>query len=354
MTEAKSRSITAENPQGAPKGGAHQASRLGPGRKGRPCIALAEGETAVLADIDGPGVIRHMWFTLPRQTEAGPFVLRDLVLRITWDDAPVAAVEVPFGDFFATGFAEPSTMNSAAVVVAPTGGFNWYLPMPFSRSARIEVVNQHEGPVPGFFYQIDYSLEALPADHGYFHAQWRRSNATTVPGEDHVILDGVKGSGSYVGTFIGVTALSRFWWGEGEVKFYLDGDETHPTICGTGLEDYVGGAWGFQSYLGVDPVPRSQMFTSAYLGYHQRIVEDATKSSPYDITMPPSHGMYRWHLPDPVRFHDELRVTLQQIGDRGHRLFERVDDVCSTAYWYQNEPSGVAVSLPPALERAPR
>lgn len=352
--QARSRSITAENPTGAPGAGGTEASRLGPGRKGRPCLTLEAGESTVLAEIDGPGVIRHMWFTLPRTTEAGPYVLRDLILRITWDEAGMSAVEVPFGDFFATGFAHPSQMTSAAVVVAPTAGFNWYLPMPFGRSAQIEVVNEHDGPVPGFFYQIDYSLETLQEPCGYFHAQWRRSNGTTAQGEDHVILDGVQGQGSYVGTYIGLTALERFWWGEGEVKFYIDGDDARPTVCGTGLEDYVGGAWGFQPHLGAEPTPRSQTFCSPYLGYHQRLVEDQTKSSPYDPTMPPSHGMYRWHLPDPVRFQEDLKVTVQQIGDRGGRLFERSDDVCSTAYWYQTDPAGTGHMLPAAPEREPR
>ncbi|PZF86283.1 glycoside hydrolase family 172 protein [Jiangella anatolica] len=355
LDRTRSRSISAENPTGAPGAGGAAASRLGPGRKGRPCITIGAGETATIAAIDGPGVIRHLWFTLPRATAAGPYVLRDLVLRITWDDADAPAVEVPFGDFFLSGFATASPVYSAPMVVAPNGGFNCYLPMPFRRAARIELRNEHAGPIEGVFYQVSYSLgDALEDDLGYLHAQWRRTGPDVPRGTDHVVLDDVSGRGAYVGTYIGVTALERFWWGEGELKFFIDDDESLPTICGTGLEDYVGGAWAFQDHLGAVPVPRSQTFSTAYLGYHQRLVEDETAISPYDTTMPPSHGMYRWHLPDPIRFGTGLRVTLQQIGDRGGLLFERADDVCTTAYWYQDAPGGQGPSLPPAARREPR
>ncbi len=296
-----------------------------------------------------------MWFTLPRTTAAGPFVLRDLVIRVTWDDAATPAIVVPFGDFFTSGFSTASEAYSAAFVVAPNGGFNCYLPMPFRTAARIEIINEHAGDIEGFFYQIDYSLDdELGDEMGYLHAQWRRSDPAAPRGTDHTILEGITGRGSYVGTYIGVTSLERYWWGEGELKFFIDGDAERPTICGTGLEDYVGGAWAFQDHLGAVPVPRARTFTSAYLGYHQRLLEDETAISPYDTTMPPSHGMYRFHLPDPIRFQSDIRVTLQQIGDRGGYLFERADDVCSVAYWYQDGPAGSAYELPPAPSRVPR
>lgn len=350
------RSISPENPTGEPGAGGTAASRLGAGRKGRPCITVPAGETATIADITGPGVIRHLWFTLPRTTSAGPYVLRDLVLRVTWDgedDAP--AIEMPFGDFFLSGFATATPVSSEAVVVAPNGGFNCYLPMPFRRSARIELVNQHAGDVEGIFFEISYSWgDELDESTGYLHTQWRRSDPAAPRGTDHTILDGVAGRGAYVGTYVGLTALERFWWGEGELKFFIDDDDDLPTICGTGLEDYVGGAWAFQDHLGPAPTPRARTFDSAYLGYHQRIVEDQTAYSPYDITMPPSHGMYRWHLPDPIRFDRGLRVTLQQIGDRGGMLFERSDDICTTAYLYQETPRGSGLVLPSAGLREPR
>jgi hypothetical protein len=355
LDRTRSRSINAENPRGEAGAGGTEASRLGPGRKGRPCITLPAGETTTIAEITGPGVIRHMWFTLPRSTDAGPFVLRDLVMRITWEGAAEPAVEVPFGDFFCTGFATASELYSEAVVVAPNGGFNWYVPMPFRRAARIEIVNQHPADVNGFFYQVSYSVDdELGDDVGYLHALWRRTDGDGARGTDHVILDGVQGHGSYIGTFVGLTALERFWWGEGELKFFIDDDGDLPTICGTGLEDYVGGAWAFQEHLGAVPPPRVRTFSSSYLGYHQRLLEDATASSPYATAMPPSHGMYRWHLPDPIRFETGLRVTLQQIGDRGHHLFERMDDVCSTAFWYQDAPGGAREDLLPVERRRPR
>lgn len=355
FTSAVSRSISAENPTGAPGAGGTASSRLGPGRKGKPCITLASGETAVIADIEGQGVIRHLWFTLPRKTEAGPYVLRDLVLRITWDDAETPAINVPFGDFFCNGFANAAQVESAGVVVAPNGGFNFYLPMPFRSRARIELVNEHEGDIEGLFYTVDYSLgDDLSQASGYLHAQWQRSDPTAPRGTDHTILDRVDGRGVYVGTYVGLTALERYWWGEGELKFFLDGDDTLPTICGTGLEDYVGGAWAFQDHLGASPVPQPRTYSSEYLGYHQYVTEDDTAFSPYATGMPPQHGMYRWHLPDPIRFHSDLRVTLQQIGDRGGRLFERADDITSTAYFYLDSPEGVGPALPPAPLREPR
>lgn len=355
LNDARSRSISAENPDGAVGAGGREASRLGPGRKGRPCITLPAGETATIARIEGPGVIRHLWFTLPRKTAAGPYVLRDLVLRITWDDAARPAIEVPFGDFFCSGSANAPEVYSAAVVVAPNGGFNFYLPMPFRRSATIELVNQHAGPIDGLFYTVDYTVgDVIDEATGYLHAQWRRTDRTAPLGTDHTILDGVSGRGSYVGTYIGLTALERFWWGEGELKFFLDGDDQLPTICGTGLEDYVGGAWAFQDHLGAVPAPVPRTYSSTYLGYHQYVTEDDTAFSPYATGMPPFHGMYRWHLPDPIRFGADLRVTLQQIGDRGGRLFERADDIATTAFYYLDASEGSAPMLPPAAAREPR
>lgn len=352
---ARSRSITAENPDGSVGSGGTASSRLGPGRKGRPCLPIPAGESVVLADIAGPGVVRHLWFTLPRETEGRPFVLRNLVLSIWWDGAERPAVEVPLGDFFGCGFGEVAYQRSAAVLVAPNGGLNWYLPMPFTSRARIEIRNEHGADIPYLFYQVDYSVDdELPGDVMRLHAQWRRTNGHNALGEDHVLLDGVSGPGAYVGTVVQLAALERYWWGEGEVKFYIDDDAELPTIVGTGLEDYVGGAWAFQDHLGAVPAPTPLTFTALYAGYHQLVTEDTTQVSPYYRGMPPSHGMYRWHLPDPIRFDSALRVTLQQIGDRGAHLFERRDDIASVAYWYQADPDGGEYRLPDAEARCPR
>lgn len=352
---SRSRSINAENPTGAPGRAAMTASALGPSRKGRPAISLEPGETATLADLDGPGTIRHIWMTVPDKTAAGPWVLRDLVLRIFWDDDEAPAVEVPLGDFFCNGFGRRALITSVPIVVAPTGGMNCYFPMPFQRHARIELTNEHPGQVDGIYYQFDCTVDdELPADTATFHAQWRRSNASTALAEDHVILDGIVGSGNYVGTYIGLTALERYWWGEGEVKFYLDDDTDYPSQCSTGLEDYAGGAWAFQDALRVDPPPVALTFSAPYCGYPFYSATDTTGASPFLTSTLQSHGMYRWHLPDPIIFRDRLEVTLQQIGAWDHGHFERSDDISTVAYWYQATGENSVVPLPPRAHRRPR
>ncbi|KXZ61815.1 hypothetical protein Mlaev_00150 [Microbacterium laevaniformans] len=352
----RSRSINAENPDGAFGEAAAASSHLGPSRKGSAWFDLPAGGSLTLADIAGPGVIRHIWITVPDRTEAGPFVLRDLVLRMYWDDETDPSVEVPLGDFFCNGFAERALVTSEPVVVAPTGGMNSFIPMPFRKHARVVLDSEHPGQVDGVFFQIDLTTgDDIPEGTPYFHAQWRRSNATTQPGEDHVILDGVHGAGRYLGTYIGLAALSRYWWGEGEVKFFVDGDGDLPSLTSTGLEDYGGGAWAFQDELRVDPEPVPLTFSAPYFGYPFCSTRDTTRAAQFLQSTAPMHSVYRWHIPDPVWFDQDLRVTVQQIGtwDRGG-LFERVDDVCSTAYWYQTEPHTAFPALPDAAARVPR
>ena len=238
IQNARSRAINAENPTGEKGKGGMADSILGPSRKGSPCIPTIEpGETKVLAEMEGPGVIRHIWITVTdRTSDQNCFVLRDLVLRMYWDEEETPSVESPLGDFFCCGFAKAYPVNSMPVVVNPTRGFNCYFPMPFRKKAKITIENQNKEAVPSFFYQVDYCLcDELPENTGYFHAQWRRQRITEKQ-KDYVILDGVRGSGQYVGTFLALTTLERYWWGEGEVKFYLDGDKDYPTICGTGTE----------------------------------------------------------------------------------------------------------------------
>jgi hypothetical protein len=346
-----SRSITAENPTGAKGAGGRATSQLGTGRKGRPCLTLPAGETTELAQIEGSGRITHLWFTLPDHTDAVGFVLRDLVLRAYWDGEDTPSVEVPIGDFFCCGAGTRALITSAPITVAPTGGMNCYFPMPFGTSARITITNEHPVEVGGFFFQIDYQLgESLATDTGRFHAQWRRQNPTR-PGIDYTILDGVRGRGAYVGTFLSITALERYWWGEGEVKFYLDGDDEYPTICGTGTEDYAGGAWAFQDQLSSTVEPEVLTFSAPFFGYPHYVTRDTSKQAVYVTAMAPVHGIYRWHLPDPIHFEQDLRVTVQQIGQVGPDLFERSDDVSSVAYWYQIEPHA---PFPPFLSRNER
>ena len=223
LTHGKSRAINAENRTGEKGKGGMAASPLGPSRKGSPCLNnIQPGQEEFLADIEGPGVIQHIWITVDSKTSEGDcFVLRDLIMRMYWDGEENPSVEVPLGDFFCCGFGQECIVNSAIITVVPSRGLNSYFAMPFHKHARITIENQHKNPIPAFFYQIDYCLyDSLPEDTSYFHAQWRRQAITEI-GKDYVILDNVKGSGHYVGTYLGLSALQRYWWGEGEVKFYF-------------------------------------------------------------------------------------------------------------------------------------
>ena len=331
------RSINAENPRGekgrgaiATEGDALEAAReLGQGWKVAPCITLAPGSTTTLAEITGPGTIQHIWITVE------PSSWRQLVLRMYWDDEESPSVEVPLGDFFCNGWNEPTNVNSLPISVNPKGGFNSYWPMPFRRSARITVENLGEEKRPGFFYQIDYQLAGVPEDALYLHAQWRRNNPLKY-GEVHTLLDGVRGSGHYVGSYIAWQSNSSGWWGEGEMKFYLDGDEEFPTICGTGTEDYFGGAWGFESTPG-----QYETFSTPYLGMPQVLSGTDVQHSQRRF------GLYRWHVADPICFDEDLRVTIQALGWRsGGRFLLLQDDIASTAFWYQSEPHAPFPPLP--------
>jgi hypothetical protein len=348
ITKAKTRSISAENPNGEKGTGGKESSNLGVGRKGRPCISLKKGETTILAQIQGSGVIQHMWFTLPDKTDKSPFVLRNLIFKVYWDNEDTPSVEVPLGDFFCNGFAKRETINSMPISVNPTGGLNCYFPMPFRKAAKVCIENQHPEEIGGFFYQISYALvDELPENVGYFHAQWNRTEYVK-KGEDHVILDTVKGSGQYVGTYIALASLERRWWGEGELKFYLDGDKDWPTICGTGTEDYVGGAWCFADME--TNLPAS--YNTPFLGY--KYIIESNKIDPWYGHNVGCHSMYRWHIMDPIRFESELKVTIQDIGHNGLELFERSDDISTVAYWYQTEPHAPFKALADSEGRRPR
>ena len=224
--------------------------------------------------------------------------------------------------------------------------------MPFKKHARIELENQHVNPIPSFFYQIDYNLvDELPDDINYFHAQWRRERITQ-KGRDYTILDGVKGKGHYVGTYLALTTLERYWYGEGEMKFYLDGDKDYPTICGTGTEDYFGGAWSFAKQ--VDGQTVEQNYSTAYLGYPYYSRSDTEHNAYHNDDTMPQRGFYRWHIEDPICFDQDIRVTIQQIGVGYRGLFERQDDVASVAYWYQQLPHTAFPKLPDKEYRWPR
>ncbi|TWD83439.1 DUF2961 family protein [Kribbella amoyensis] len=331
ISAARTRSISAENPTGEPgQGGrrtegtgARAARDLGQGWKVSPSIEIGAGETVTLADIAGSGAITHIWLTTHRNH------WRQLVLRAHWDGDEAPAIEAPVGDFFCSGWGRFAQVNSLPVAVNPNGGFNCYWEMPFRSQARLTLENTHDEPVIVYF-QVDYWLGDVAEESAYLHAQWRRSNP--LPSKTtHVLLDGVEGPGHYVGTYIAWGVNSSGWWGEGEVKFYLDDDEEFPTICGTGTEDYFGGAWNFD--LGVERGGYAE-FSTPYLGMPQVIRPDGLYASQQRF------GMYRFHLPDPIRFSSKLRADVQALGWRsGGRYLPLQDDIASTAFFYSSRTS---------------
>ena len=335
LKNGQSRSINWENRNGEKGKGGMASSDLGPSRKGSPCIPKIEaGETVTLGEIQGEGIIQHIWITVTdRTSERNRYVLRDLVLRMYWDDEEFPSVECPLGDFFCCGFGVSYQVNSVPIAVNPTRGFNSYFPMPFRKNARITIENQCDEPIPAFFYQIDYCLTTVPEDAAYFHAQWRRQRITE-KAKDYVVLDNIKGKGQYVGTYLALTSLERYWYGEGEMKFYIDGDKDYPTICGTGTEDYFGGAWSFATQQNGQTV--ENQYCTPYLGYPYYSTHDTFLHNDYhnDDQMP-QRSFYRWHLLDPILFEKDLKVTLQQIGVSHGGLFERQDDVATTAYLHR-------------------
>ena len=350
----RTRCVNAENPTGGKGTAATAASALGPSRKGSPCIqTIKAGDSVTLMDVDGPGVIRHIWMTVTDRTSpTGPNVLRNLILEFYWDGEETPSVQCPIGDFFCCGHVQACRINSIPIMVVPNRGFNCYFAMPFEH-ARIVLRNDHNEDVPAFFYQIDYTeYDALPADAMRFHAQWRRERVTEIA-RDYTILDNVHGHGAYIGTYLALTALESRWWGEGEVKFYLDGDEEYPTICGTGTEDYFGGSWSFAKQ--VDGKTVEQNYNTPYLGYPYYSAHDELIHNFYhNDDCPPMRGFYRWHIQDPICFDEDLRVTIQQIGVGYRGLFERQDDVASVAYWYQTHPHAPFAPLMSKEDRWPR
>ncbi len=346
ITGRRTRSISAENPTGAKGGGAqalpepmfdgtpNPARRLGRGWKVRPFITLEPRSTTTIAEITGPGIIQHIWITCRQPAYRG------CILRMYWDGEETPSVEVPLGDFFANGHGTRAIVNSLPVSVNPVGGFNSYWPMPFRSAARITIENETDNHVRTFFYQITWSEGPVADDAAMFHAQWRRS-MTTVACPEHTIVDGIRGRGHYVGTYLAWVQCSKGWWGEGEVKFYLDGDKEYPTICGTGTEDYVGGAWCFAE-TGED----AHSYTTPFLGLPLVYRENG---------QPPMYGMYRWHIPDPICFDQDLRATVQALGWwPDHHYQPLTDDIASVAYWYQSEPHGTFPALPNLFGRLPR
>lgn len=357
--EHEIRTISFENPDGA-RGA---AGRSHGGRKGAPNRMVEPGEHLVLADVAGPGRVRHLWMTFPPMP---PERMRGLWMEIFYDGAGAPSISVPCLDFFGLPHGRPKAFTSALLAAQEGRGFNSWLPMPFREGLRIELTNGTGRRLP-LYYQLAYTLGPEADDAGLLHVSFRRENPTELA-RDFTITEGLRGPGRFIGCNVGVRVLPDdggfSWYGEGEVKIYLDGDDEHPTWCGTGLEDYVGSAWGMGEHC------------TPYQGV-------ALIAQAPGATMPDFVSFYRWHLPDPIAFRESARVTLQQIGavavPRGQReirerleaagraagggfvdipsgplesfgICERRDDVCATAYLYCRDAQPVPrVELPRVL-----
>lgn len=334
MSSAKTRSISPENPTGAKGAGCAEdpwpdspARELGRGWKTRPHIRIETGQRAIVADIEGPGAIKSLWF-------AGP-IERSLIIRIYWEGQASPSVECPITDFFAIPWAkfDPHAatsgplqlVNSIPVVVNPNRGVNCFWEMPFRTRCKVEIENRASRDVY-LCYQINYVLTPLPNVISYFHAQFRQ--ACPVQGGEFTIVDAISGRGQFVGLAMGCAVHADGWWGEGEIKFYLDGDGEAPTICYTGTEDYFGGSYNWE----VDG--QYVTYSTPYMGMHTVLRPDGTYHAQH------RHAMYRWHVLDPICFEYDLRVTIQTLGWRSqHRYAVQSHDLCSVAFWYQDLPT---------------
>ena len=334
LSNAKTRSISPENFTGEKgKGGmasiadknipnkasgANAARDLGENWKINPSIQIQSGETFTIAEINGMGAIQHIWMT-----PTG--VWRFSILRIYWDDETEPSVECPVGDFFCMGWNEYAPLTSMAVCVNPGSAFNCYWSMPFRKKCRITMENINESEPMNLYYQIDYTLTDVPKDAAYFHAQFRRLNPDVT--SNYTIVDKIKGQGQFVGMYLAWGVKNNGWWGEGEVKFFIDGDSKFPTICGTGTEDYFCGSYNF------DRNGQYKEYCTPYSGLNQVIRPDGTYKSQQRF------GLYRWHIMDPVRFEKDLKITIQDLGWRkGGRYLLQQSDISSVCFWYQTEP----------------
>ena len=332
-TSLQSRAVTFENLTGARGGGGATHG----GRKGAPNRIIRSGERLVLADIEGPATVRHIWMTFP---QAAPEVMRSLWMEVFYDDAAEPSISVPCLDFFGLPMGRPVAYSSALTTAQEGRGFNSYIPMPFARRMRLEVINGAARST-NLYFQVDYTAEsAKAADQGYLHVAFRRQNPTAMA-DDFVITEGLAGPGRFLGCNVGIRVLDPCdWYGEGEVKFFLDGDSDLPTICGTGLEDYVGSAWG----LG----PHCAPYSGAPLSIGPPEDQPALKP-PFGNRME-WVGFYRWHLADPIIFTTDLKVTIQQIGaaffpagdDQRWEAYGKTNPVAGAGWWHPRNPAVLA------------
>ena len=339
LSKAVTRSISPENFTGE-KGKAgmsvdgpalNAARELGQGWKVSPYVRIKPKETLVMADVKGEGAIQQIWCT-PSGT------WRYAVIRFYWDDETEPSIECPLGDFFACGWGRYAQISSLAVCVNPGSAFNCYWEMPFRKGFKVTLENLADENFT-IYYQINYTLTDIPDDAAYFHSQFRRTNP--LPYKDvFTIVDGIKGWGHYVGTYMAWGVNNNGWWGEGEIKFFMDGDDKFPTIAGTGTEDYFCGSYDFDTKRPDGTVQYTE-HTTPYSGLAQVIRGDGH----YDVQQ--RFGLYRWHIMDPIRFEKDLRVTIQALGWRsGSRYLPLQDDIASVAFWYQTEPHVKFPKLP--------
>lgn len=332
VSDAKTRSISPENFTGekgkggmATNGTGKNAARdLGQGWKVSPSVIIKSKTTFTVAEINGPGAIQHIWMT-----PTGNW--RYAILRFYWDDETTPSVEVPVGDFFCNGWGKYAPVQSLAVAVNPGSAFNCYWPMPFRKKCRITMENIDDADMV-LYYQVDYTLTPVPSDAAYFHAQFRRVNPLPYK-KNFVLVDSIQGKGQYVGTYMAYGSNKNGWWGEGEIKFFIDGDTQFPTINGTGTEDYFCGSYDFDTRKknsnGVETSEYTE-FTGPYTGLAQVLRGDGHYGNAQRF------GLYRWHITDPIRFENSLKVTIQDLGWRHDgRYMPLQDDIATTVFWYQ-------------------
>lgn len=307
---------------------AHRLASTNPKHQNADCRTIAPGQTLDLGEIQGAGRVEHIWFTI---ASPSPDYLRELVLRIYWDGETSPAVECPLGDFYGLGFGKMIEYKSAVTAVAPSNALNCYWPMPFSKSARFTVTNEGAKQVDSCYYNIDYRLGSGSSNNRYFHTQYRQAYPAP-KGKDLTILS-ASGKGQFVGCFLSVLANSDGWWGEGNDKFYVDGDAT-PTIEGTGSEDYFCGAWDFRN-----------SFSTDYFGVP--LYEPGEKRGIHNTC-------YRWHILDPVPFKRSLRFDIEH-GNNGPNDDRKPfrNHYSTVAYYYVDHAGADGPQLPPLKERIP-
>jgi hypothetical protein len=336
LSDAQSRSVSPENFTGEKgKGGAATegtgkgaARELGQGWKVSPSVRIKAHTTFTLADIAGSGCVTHIWMT-----PTGNW--RHEIIRFYWDGEADPSVESPVGDFFACGLGQYAQVSSPPVCVNPGSAFNCYWPMPFRKSAKVTLENIDDKDMV-LYDQVDCAQTKVPADSAYFHAQFRIESPVKTKGM-YTLLDGVKGKGQYVGTYMTYQTHGSGWWGEGEMKFYLDGDDQFPTICTTGTEDYFCGSYDFEDRKAHRYVP----FSTPYTGLIQVIPPDK-------VYVPEQKfGLYRWHITDPVRFNTDLKVQIQDLGwQSGGRYAQLQDSISTVSFWYQTLPHAAFPPVP--------